>query len=242
MVHPQTKRLYKYKKRPLVWRGRCQCMASGPCSTPQEHRTTTTFLTWNTCPGCSPDPRGAGGSSTDDPCPSWRWRCASLRRSAPPTAGHCCTGWNSNGSSESCSAGWWALAPAWSLAGPWQRPPSHLGWYWSSWRLPCTPSRRPQPCALQKHTRKELNSKLYIYTWAPSCIYFHKERSTFIPCFSTTLVKIQTSNGLAVSTLHEYEQQTQDIPLLRTFQLSNTVHHPYQSVQCVCLCVQIFFA
>ena len=53
-------------------------------------------------------------------------------------------------------------------------------------------------------------------------------------------MKIQTSNGLAVRTLHEYEQQTQDISLLRTFQLSNTVHHPYQSVQCVCLCVCIF--
>ena len=33
------------------------------------------------------------------------------------------------------------------------------------------------------------------------------------------------------------KEQTQDISLLRIFQLSNIVHHPYQSVQCVCGCV-----
>ena len=32
------------------------------------------------------------------------------------------------------------------------------------------------------------------------------------------------------------QRQTQDIPLLRIFQLSNIVLHPYQSVQCVCTC------
>ena len=31
------------------------------------------------------------------------------------------------------------------------------------------------------------------------------------------------------------QKQTQDIDLLRIFQLSNIVHHPYQSVQCVCV-------
>ena len=38
------------------------------------------------------------------------------------------------------------------------------------------------------------------------------------------------------------QKQTQDISLLRIFQLSNTVHHPYQSVQCVCVCVCASFA
>ena len=33
------------------------------------------------------------------------------------------------------------------------------------------------------------------------------------------------------------QKQTHDIFLLSVFQLSNTVHHPYQSVQCVCVCV-----
>ena len=33
------------------------------------------------------------------------------------------------------------------------------------------------------------------------------------------------------------QKQTQDISLLQIFQLSNTVLHPYQSVQCVCVCV-----
>ena len=33
------------------------------------------------------------------------------------------------------------------------------------------------------------------------------------------------------------QKQTQDISLLRIFQLSNIVFHPYQSVQCVCVCV-----
>ena len=32
------------------------------------------------------------------------------------------------------------------------------------------------------------------------------------------------------------QKQTQDISLLRIFQLSSIVHHPYQSVQCVCVC------
>ena len=33
------------------------------------------------------------------------------------------------------------------------------------------------------------------------------------------------------------QKQTQDISLLRIFQLSNIVYHPYQSVQCACMCV-----
>ena len=33
------------------------------------------------------------------------------------------------------------------------------------------------------------------------------------------------------------QKQTQDISLLTIFQLSNIVHHLYQSVQCVCVCV-----
>ena len=34
------------------------------------------------------------------------------------------------------------------------------------------------------------------------------------------------------------QKQTQDISLLRIFQLSNTVLHPYQSVHCVCVSSQ----
>ena len=37
------------------------------------------------------------------------------------------------------------------------------------------------------------------------------------------------------------QKQTHDISLLRTFQLSIVIHHPYQSVQCACVraCVRV---
>ena len=45
-------------------------------------------------------------------------------------------------------------------------------------------------------------------------------------------------NSLPQDTKHSLflQRQTQDISLLRIFQLSNIVLHPYQSVQCVCMC------
>ena len=91
---------------------------------------------------------------------------------------------------------------------------------------------------------------------APS--YLSERLHLYTPCFSSDIrmLKLQRFNdkthgfrtfshfglhiwnNLPQDTRHSLflQSQTQDISLLRIFQLSNIVLHPYQSVQCVCTC------